>query len=148
VNDPNTALAVVDRVRGALARLLGKSLPTGIFCDRSGRCRLRARRHSHADVLAAALRPIRDAAARQPLVVVAMLQALAKLLEHARHPAHSRAVLLESSLIADAAMVQQPPESERLAIEQARRQVQDKLRLVQASEPAVLVPAPAKSGTR
>lgn len=138
VNDPNTALVVIDRLRGALARVLGKSLATRVFNGDDGRCCVVARRHSHADLLAAALRPIRDAAARQPLVIVAMLQALGKLAEHADDAAQRSAILHEAALIAEAGLLEQPAPSERAAIEAAQRQLADKLRLVQqrARDPA------------
>ena len=129
INDANTALVVIDRLRGALSRLLGKALPHGVFFDAAGKCVLRARRHTHGDILALALRPIRDAAARQPLVIVSMLQALGKLAEHAREPAHAEAILQEAALIAEVALHRQVSRSEKDAIEVAQQQVRDKLAL-------------------
>jgi uncharacterized membrane protein len=127
LNDANTALAVIDRLNGALARLLRKSLPTGVFYDEAGRCRLVGRRRTHAQVVAEALRPIRDAAASQPLVIVAMLRALAKLAEHAREKTQFEFLREEGRLIAEVALSKQPAESERRAICEARDELERKL---------------------
>jgi uncharacterized membrane protein len=127
INDANTALVVIDRLFGAMARLLRKSLPTGVFFDEAGRCRLVGRRRSHADVMAGALRPIRDAAANQPLVIVAMLRALAKLAEHAGEKSQLEFMREEGRLIAEVALRNSPAESERRAICDARDDLERRL---------------------
>jgi hypothetical protein len=58
-----------------------------------------------------------------------MLQALGKLAEHAREPAHAEAILQEAALIAEVALHRQVSRSEKDAIEVAQQQVRDKLAL-------------------
>ncbi len=132
INDPNTALVVIDRVRGALARLLGKSLPTGVFHDEHGVCRLAGRRRSHADLVAAALHPIRDAADKQPLVMTGMLEALAKLAEHARADAHLQAIETHAQLILETALLNPMPDNERTALERTAERVRAKVHEIRA----------------
>ena len=132
INDPNTALVVVDRLRGALARLLGKSLPHGVFLDDDGRCRLLGRRHTHADLIAAALRPIRDAAAAQPLVIVAMIQSLQRLAEHATTKDQVQSLRTEAALIAEVALGKPIAEAEARAIRDAMGKVEEKIAAVRS----------------
>jgi uncharacterized membrane protein len=133
INDANTALVVIDHVRGALARLLERSLPTGVFHDETGTCRVLGQRRTHHALMAAALHPIRDAAARQPLVIAAMLRALEKLAEHARLPEHADAIRQEAQLIAEAGLQHPMLPSEKAQIGQALREVGEKLARVRAA---------------
>jgi uncharacterized membrane protein len=49
INDDNTALVAIDRLRGALARLLRKELPSGRHVDAQGTLRVAGPRHTHED---------------------------------------------------------------------------------------------------
>jgi uncharacterized membrane protein len=102
INDANTALVVIDRLRGALTRLFGKQLPTGSYVDDRGTVRIIARRHSHADHIAHALDPIRHRATAEPVVVIHLLEALRKLMAHTQDAAILRAMMDQAEVTASA----------------------------------------------
>jgi uncharacterized membrane protein len=126
INEANTALVVIDRVRGALARLLESELPSGVFRDEAGTCRVLGHRRSHRQAFAAALHPIRDAAAPQPLVLLSILQALAKLTEHVRDPQHADLIREEARLVVETSRLHPMLESEARAIARAHEQVEQR----------------------
>lgn len=132
INEANTALVVIDRVRGALARLLESELPSGVFRDAAGTCRVLGHRHTHRQIFAAALHPIRDAAAPQPLVLLSMLQALAKLTEHVRDPRHADLIMEEAQLVVETAGLHPMLQSEGRAIARAHELVDRRARAAQA----------------
>ncbi len=127
INDPNTALVVIDRLRGALSILLERSLPATHWHDEAGELRLVCRSPDHADLLAAALHPIRDSAATQPLVMISLLQALARLTEHVRTPRHADMIQAEADQVLESAMHHPPTDSHCRGLRSARLAVADKL---------------------
>jgi uncharacterized membrane protein len=84
INDPFTALGVVDRLRGGLARLCGRELPATTMSDRSGKLRVRRDAVTFPGVVDQAFRQIRQAGKARPDVLVHMLQAIAATGEHVR----------------------------------------------------------------
>ncbi|HEV7255878.1 MAG TPA: DUF2254 domain-containing protein [Mesorhizobium sp.] len=54
INDPFTAKTVIDRLRGALSRLMGRRLPSAVVTDKAGHVRLIRPATSHGRVLDAA----------------------------------------------------------------------------------------------
>ena len=102
INDANTARVVIDRLRGALSRLFRRQLPAGRYSDANGVLRVLARRHTYVDHIAHALDPIRHSAASQPVVVVTLLEALAKLMAHTGDPAILRFIMEQAEITAAA----------------------------------------------
>lgn len=102
INDANTARVVIDRLRGALSRLFRRQLPAGRYADAQGVLRVVARRHTYVDHIAHALDPIRHSAAAQPVVVVSLLEALAKLMAHTNDPAVLRFIMEQAEITAAA----------------------------------------------
>jgi uncharacterized membrane protein len=102
INDANTARVVIDRLRGALSRLFRRQLPTGRYADAQGVLRVVGRRHTYVDHIAHALDPIRHSATAQPVVVVTLLEALAKLMAHTSDPAVLRFILDQAEITAAA----------------------------------------------
>lgn len=100
INDANTARVVIDRLRGALTRLLRRQLPSGRYADERGVLRVVARCHTYLDHIAQALDPIRHSAAAQPVVVAALLDALARLMAHADDPAVLAALMEQAEVTA------------------------------------------------
>jgi uncharacterized membrane protein len=84
INDPFTALAVIDRLRGGLARLCQRELPPKSICGRSGKLRLSRDETSFQGAVDTAFRQIRQAGANKPSVLVHMLKAIGALGEHVR----------------------------------------------------------------
>lgn len=102
INDANTALAVIDRLRGALTRLFDRQLPTGCHADAQGVVRLVARRHSYVDHIVHALDPIRHRATAEPVVVITLLDALGKLMAHTQDPEILRSMMEQAEVTASA----------------------------------------------
>jgi uncharacterized membrane protein len=84
INDPFTALAVIDRLRGGLSRLCGKQLPPAALRDEDGKLRLTRRVTTYAGVLNAAFNQIRQAGSEKPAVLIHMLEAIRAIAEHSR----------------------------------------------------------------
>ncbi|WP_409606565.1 DUF2254 domain-containing protein [Brevundimonas sp.] len=84
INDPFTALAVIDRLRGGFARLAGKQLPLPGLVDRNGVLRVVRRVSDFPEIVDAGLDQIRQSASRMPSVLIHMLRAIAAVAEHLR----------------------------------------------------------------
>lgn len=120
VNDPFTAVAVVDRLRGAIARLAGRSLPVPVLRDGEGVARVIRRVSDFGGVLDAAFDQIRQAAAGKPSVLIHMLRAINGLAEHLETDEQRSALRRQVDLIGSsgAAAVE---ESDRADIEREHR---------------------------
>ena len=81
-NDPYTAVAVVHRLSASLSRLMGRALPPGVFRDGSGVVRVVCPRPSYASLARTAFDQIRQNGADKPLVVIHLLEAVARIAEH------------------------------------------------------------------
>ena len=84
INDPFTAMAVIDRLRGGLARLCKHELPSSGLLSSSGKLRLWRDETSFSGAVDAAFRQIRQAGTAKPSVLVHMLKAIGELGEHVR----------------------------------------------------------------
>jgi uncharacterized membrane protein len=119
INDANTALVVIDRLRGAFTRLLRRELPSGLHFDTEGVLRVAGPRHSHADHIHNALHAIRHSAAAQPVVVITLVEALTKLMPHAHDDAMRTFLLHQAQLAAQAGLAVNEDAYEHDAIGQA-----------------------------
>lgn len=82
INDPYTAMAVVDRLQGGLARLAGRRLPAEKMHSNEGVLRVVRRVSAFSGIVDSAFDQIRQAAAGKPSVLIHMLRALSGLAEH------------------------------------------------------------------
>jgi uncharacterized membrane protein len=119
INDDNTALVVIDRLRGALARLLRRELPDGRHVDEAGVLRVVGPRHTHQDHIHHAVHAIRSSAAMRPVVAITLIEALAKLMPHARDVDMRRFLLDQAELVAHAGRVANEEVFEQAAIQRA-----------------------------
>lgn len=101
INDPFTAIACIDRLRGGLARLIDRRLPSPLRRDDDGVLRLVAHPRTVVELLGRAFHPIRASAAEHPLVVARLLDTLVAFAERARRPCDREAIALHGRLIAD-----------------------------------------------
>lgn len=132
INDANTALVVIDHLSGPLSRLMGKRLPPPTYEDERGVVRIVAKTTDYAGVLAAALHQIRQAGARQPAVIIAMLRALGRMAEHVRLAEQRDALVHQADLIAAAGMREAQEPADRADIERAFEFVHEKLSMSDA----------------
>lgn len=86
INDPYTALAAIDRLRGAMSRLMERALPHPYLHDASGNLRVKRKTISHSDVMDAAFHQIRQAGGAMPAVMLHLLRAFRQIAEHAGTP--------------------------------------------------------------
>jgi uncharacterized membrane protein len=84
INDPFTAVAVIDRLRGGLARLCQREFPSSVVFGTSGEPKLWRNETSFRGAVDTAFRQIRQAGAAKPAVLVHMLQAIGAVAEHVR----------------------------------------------------------------
>lgn len=84
VNDPFTALAVIDRLRGGLARLMSRRMPSPALVDGDGELRVVRRVSDFGGIVDAAFDQIRQSGAGMPSVLIHMLRAISDLAEHVR----------------------------------------------------------------
>jgi uncharacterized membrane protein len=99
VNDPYTAVAVVHRLSASLSHLMGRALPPGVFRDKSGMVRVVCQQPSYASLTEAALDQIRQNSADKPLVVIHLLEAVARIAEHVRLPSQVQVLLKQLQTI-------------------------------------------------
>jgi len=144
INDPHTAIAVIDRMRGALSRLMGKRIPTTNRMDESGRPRVFGHNTGHADIFNEAFNEIRQAGAAHPAVIIHLLGALDRMAEHVRLPEQREALLEHVALVSEAGLNKAEQHSDRAAIEEKRalaeRKLHDALQIRLASVPKSLLP--------
>jgi uncharacterized membrane protein len=119
INDDNTALVVIDRLRGALARLLRKELPDGRHVDDAGVLRVVGPHHTHEHHIHHALHALRTSASRSPVVVITLVEALAKLMPHAPDARLRRFLLDQAELAAQAGLTANEEVFEQAAITRA-----------------------------
>ena len=119
LNDANTALVVIDRLRGAFSRMLRKQLPGGRHTDGAGVLRLAGPRPTHEDHIHQTLHGIRVAASSQPVVVIKMIEAMGMLIAHAPDGSLRDFLLQQAELAARAGLAENEEPFERAAIERA-----------------------------
>jgi uncharacterized membrane protein len=103
INDPYTAAAVVDRLSGSLALAVTHSLPVHSFVDSTGRIRVASAQPTWESLIGSAFNQIRQSGAAKPLVVIHLIDAVARIAEHLKLP-EQVAVLREQldAVLADA----------------------------------------------
>lgn len=84
INDPFTAIAVIDRLRGGITRLAGRQMPMGMLRDDDGSLRLIRRVNDFRGIVDAAFNQIRQSAVDKPAVLIHMLETFEALAEHLR----------------------------------------------------------------
>ena len=113
-NDPFTAIAVIDRLRGCLTRLAARRLPPRLLPDRAGRVRILRETTTFSGLVDAAFHQIRQSGAGHPAVIIHMLEAIARIGEHARTADQHQALARHARMIAEAGLrATQEPEDRR-----------------------------------
>jgi uncharacterized membrane protein len=109
INDPFTALAVIDRLRGGIARLAGRQLPAPTVRDSNGTLRMVRRVSDFQGIVDAAFDQIRQSGARVPSVLIHMLRAIAALAEHLETEEQRSALRRQAFLIRETAGMADDP---------------------------------------
>lgn len=151
INDPHTAMVVIDRMRGALSRLMAKRMPATIWTDESGTVRVVAHKTGYEDIFDEAFNKIRQSGSVHPAIVIHLLGAIERIAEHVRLPEQRDALLQHLDLIADEGLRNTETPRDRADIEEkksdAGRKLRDALKVqlsaVPVSSPKSEVTAPA-----
>ena len=127
INDPYTAVSVLNRLSASLARLMRRKLPTGEYRDDDGRVRLLTPAPTYAGMLTAAFGQIRQNGGDKPVIVLYLLQAISRTAEHARIPEQWEALRRELEIVAAGARRRIDDPADRAAIadriEEAERSI-------------------------
>ena len=103
INDPFTAVAVVDRLGAALEQVLARAMPPTLLRDESGTIRVIVEPPTPEGLLDAAFDPIRQAAADQPIVLTRIAGTLALLAPSLDRDGPRRAALRSLDHLAETA---------------------------------------------
>lgn len=102
INDPFTAIAVINRLGAALGDLMRRELQPDVFCDEAGVVRVVGRASSFHGLVDIAFRQIRQAGATHPAVIIQMLSTIARLAANVRLSSQRDALLDHAAIIAEA----------------------------------------------
>lgn len=117
INDPYTAVAVIDRLSASMAKLMSLALPSGICRDRHGKVRVLATDTSYEGLLGAAFNQIRQHGAGLPIVVLHLLEAIERIAHHVVLPSQHSALRAQASAVMEAAHVRITGAFDRQSIE-------------------------------
>jgi uncharacterized membrane protein len=84
VNDPFTAMAVIDRLTESLAKVMRRGSAPSVWADEDGLVRVLAPRSTFADFLEEAFRQIRQHSQEHPAVLIRLVESLGQLLAQAK----------------------------------------------------------------
>ncbi len=98
INDPFTAISVIDRLRASLTQITSRRLPSEVILDKSGQLLVLRKVTSYDGILDAALHQIRQAGSRHPAVMIHLLDAIGRIAEHARLDGQRRALARHATL--------------------------------------------------
>ena len=99
INDPFTAMAVIDRLRGGIARLCQRDFPSKGLVDGSGKLRVWRDETTFGGAVDTAFHQIRQAGSAKPAVLVHMLRAIGAIAEHVRTDEQREALKRHARLI-------------------------------------------------
>jgi uncharacterized membrane protein len=119
INDPFTAIAVIDRLRGGLSRLCTKQLPPPEMRDATGKVRLTRRVTTYGGTLDAAFNQIRQAGSSKPAILIHMLEGIGAIAEHTQTEEQRSALARHADLIRGAGARDVPQPEDRDDLERA-----------------------------
>jgi uncharacterized membrane protein len=130
VNDPYTAVAVINQLSASLCRLMARALPSGQLYDQRGHLRVLCQRPNYATLIGAAFNQLRQNAAGAALVYIHLVEALHRIAEFSQLEAQREAVRQQLKVVSETAARSVPEEYDRQAIENRAQAALDKLRQI------------------
>jgi uncharacterized membrane protein len=112
-------LAVTDRLRGAISKLMERELPPRVFCDRASQVRLVDDPPTYGGVLDIAFHQIRQAGAAKPATVIHLPEAIGHIGRHRRLDEQRDALARHARVVAAAGLRQVAEPGDRADIEQS-----------------------------
>jgi len=92
VNDPFTAIAVIDRLGASLTRVLRRGRAKNFWRDEDGEVRVLGKTTTVQGLFDSAFNQIRQAGEEHPAILIRILEILGELAEHTRDAAHRHVV--------------------------------------------------------
>jgi uncharacterized membrane protein len=129
INDPFTAKAVIDRLRGALSRLAERRLPNPLVRGRNGQVRIVRPAIGYGHVLDAAFHQIRQAGSDKPSVLIHLLEAISRISEHTRSDDQRQALARHAALILEAGRRDIPEPADKADVDASYRETMKALNL-------------------
>ncbi|MCD2317595.1 DUF2254 domain-containing protein [Sphingomonas sp. IC-11] len=99
VNDPYTAVAVIDRLSASLSKLMSRALPPGVFRDESGTVRVLSTEASYEGLIGAAFNQIRQHGAGIPIIALHLLEAIERIAQHVLLPSQHAVLCAHAAAI-------------------------------------------------
>ncbi len=127
VNDPYTAVAVINQLSTSLCRLMGRALPAGQLHDTQGRLRVLCRRPTYSTLVGAAFNQLRQNSGGAALVYIHLIEALHRIAEFAQLEVQRDALRQQLKVVCESAARSIPEEYDRQAIEIRAQAAMEKL---------------------
>jgi uncharacterized membrane protein len=127
VNDPYTAVAVINQLSASLSQLMGRALPPGRLSDAEGQLRVVCPRPTYATIVGAAFNQLRQNAAGAPLVYIYLVEALHRIAETTQLQVQRDALRVQLQAVIDATLREVPDGSDREAVDVRARAALDLL---------------------
>lgn len=124
INDPYTAVSVINRLSASWCDLLQRSVPPGVFLDDAGVLRLVCPRPTYGNLLNASFSQIRQSGPDKPIILIHLLKALEAMHHCATTPDQHAALQDQVRAILEDARREIPNSADR---EQVSRQAQQTL---------------------
>lgn len=121
INDPFTAVVVIDRLRASLTRVMGRALPSAILRDRSGQARIVRQVTTYDGILDAAFHQIRQAGSGKPAILIHLLKAITRIADAARLDEQRGALARHARLIRAAGLRDIPDPADQADVERSFR---------------------------
>jgi uncharacterized membrane protein len=102
INDPYTAVAVIDRLATSMALVMRRDMEPGFHRDKDGMVRVVARPSTFTGLIDRSFNEIRQSSSGMPAVLIRLLDALADLSCHIRTQEQSQAIGRHAAMIAAA----------------------------------------------
>lgn len=118
INDPYTAVAVIDRLSASLARLMNRALPRGVLSDETGVVRVICERPVYGSLIGAAFHQIRQNGGDKPIVLIHLLSAISRIAPHVRTESQREALEQELQQASEAARRQIADPADLASVEQ------------------------------
>jgi uncharacterized membrane protein len=119
INDPFTAMAVMDRLRGGMVRLAARELPPAALRDERGEVRIVRDTTTYDGALDAAFNQIRQAGSSKPSILIHLLKTFTGIAEHARTEEQRTGLRRHARLAWAAAEREIPDQGDKDDVEQA-----------------------------
>ncbi len=124
INDPFTAMAVIDRLGAVLGDLMRRELQPEVFFDAAGVVRVIGRASSFRGFADVAFHQIRQAGATHPAVIIRMLSIIAQIAVNVRFSSQRVALLDHAAIIAETGRREASEASDMADIDRSYRAAQ------------------------